>query len=177
MRKALLNEGLEEIRVAVNISLKQFQQENFIEQVPMILQASKLDGRYLELEITESIAMDSPEIVIEKLLQLQQHHIHISINDFGMGYSSLNYLKRLPIQQLKIDRTFIQDIDQKNDYAIVKSIISMAESLSLSVVAEGVETEVQGKLLKDLNCAYVQGYYYYKPMPAKDIFPLISAPI
>lgn len=174
MRKKLLDEGVVSIRVAVNISLKQFQQEDFTDQVIDILEVTGLEGRYLELEITESIAMDSPEIVIEKLNTLRALDIHIAIDDFGMGYSSLNYLKRLPIQQLKIDRAFIQDIDLPNDYAIIKSIISMAESLSLRVVAEGVETELQLSVLRSLHCDIIQGYYYYKPMPAQDVFTLLQ---
>lgn len=174
MRKQLLEDGIDTIRVAVNISLKQFQQDNFVEQVLNILQAVNLDGRYLELEITESIAMDSPEAVIEKLNALREYEIQVSIDDFGMGYSSLNYLKRLPIQQLKIDRAFVQDIDQPNDYAIVKSIISIAESLGLRVVAEGVETELQQTILKNLNCDTIQGYYYYKPMSVQEIFSLLQ---
>lgn len=174
MRKALLDEGIDHIRVSVNISIKQFQQQDFIDDVLTILKNTGLDGRYLEIEVTESVAMDQPDVVIGKLKQLQQHNIQISIDDFGMGYSSLNYLKRLPIQQLKIDRAFIQDITAKNDYAIVKSIISIAESLSLEVVAEGVETEQQVNLLKDLNCMYVQGYYYYKPMPPNELIKLFT---
>lgn len=174
MRKQLLDQGIDTIRVAVNISLKQFQQEDFIDQVLEILAATDLPGQYLELEITESIAMDSPEIVIKKLNELRAYNIDIAIDDFGMGYSSLNYLKRLPIQQLKIDRAFIQDIDQQNDYAIVKSIISIAESLSLRVVAEGVETELQLAKLKSLHCDIIQGFYYYKPKPAEEIFALLN---
>jgi len=168
-RKAWLDEGLETVRVAVNISLKQFQQPDFIEQVLSILEETGLEGRYLELEITESIAMDAPELVIEKLKIFQEYNIHISIDDFGMGYSSLNYLKQLPIQQLKIDRAFVKDIDQNNDYAIVKSIITMAEILALEVVAEGVETNIQADLLRDMNCPMAQGYLFYKPMPANEV--------
>ncbi|WP_431029935.1 EAL domain-containing protein [Lysinibacillus sp. LZ02] len=169
-RKQWLDEGIDNIRIAVNISLKQFQQPDFIDKVLSILEETGLQGRYLELEITESIAMNNPEEVIKKLQALQHHAIYISIDDFGMGYSSLNYLKRLPIQQLKIDRAFVQDITEENDYAIVKSIITMAQSLGLDVVAEGVETTEQATILNQLNCPVAQGYLYYKPMPAREIY-------
>lgn len=177
IRKAWLDEGLETIRIAVNISLKQFQQPDFIERVLSILEETGLEGRYLELEITESIAMDAPNLVIEKLKKFQEYNIHISIDDFGMGYSSLNYLKQLPIHQLKIDRAFVQDIDQNNDYAIVKSIITMAEILALEVVAEGVETVVQADLLRDMSCPIAQGYLFYKPMPASEIIDNVKQKI
>lgn len=167
-RKKWLDEGIEHIRIAVNISIKQFEQPNFVERVQQILQLTNLDSRYLELEITEGVAMTNPDDVIEKLQQLKDLNIFISIDDFGMGYSSLNYLKKLPIHQLKVDRNFVKDITEKNDFAIVHSIISMAHSLELSVVAEGVENELQASILRDLNCTIAQGYLYYKPMPYAD---------
>lgn len=173
-RKEWLEAGVEDIRVAVNISLKQFQQTNFINQVLAVLAQTELEGRYLELEITESIAMDSPALVIEKLQKFQEHNIFISIDDFGMGYSSLNYLKQLPIQQLKIDRAFVQDIDQPHDLAIIKSIVTMADVLKLEVIAEGVETIQQATILKDMNCQFAQGYLYHKPMPASDAFNVLT---
>lgn len=168
-RKKWLDAGLGHFRVAVNISIKQFEQADFVELVLNKLEKTGLTAQYLELEITEGIAMAEPEIVIEKLKRLKEHNIYISIDDFGMGYSSLNYLKRLPINQLKIDRAFVKDIEQKNDYAIVQSIISMAQSLDLEVVAEGVETEQQAEILRSLHCGIAQGYHYYKPMAEKDL--------
>lgn len=168
-RKKWLDAGLEKFRVAVNISIKQFEQANFVELVRDTLTETALDAKYLELEITEGIAMADPEVVIEKLKRLKAHKLYISIDDFGMGYSSLNYLKRLPINQLKIDRAFVKDIEQTNDYAIVQSIISMAHSLHLDVVAEGVETEQHVEFLRDLGCGIAQGYYYYRPMPETDL--------
>ncbi|MER2191013.1 MAG: EAL domain-containing protein [Solibacillus sp.] len=169
-RKKWLDAGLGHFRMAVNISIKQFEQADFVELVLSKLAKTGLDAQYLELEITEGIAMAEPEIVIEKLKRLKEHNIYISIDDFGMGYSSLNYLKRLPINQLKIDRAFVKDIEQKNDYAIVQSIISMAHSLDLEVVAEGVETEQHAETLRSLHCGIAQGYHYYKPMTEKDLF-------
>lgn len=172
-RKKWLNAGLDKFRVAVNISIKQFEQPNFVEQVLAILRQSELSSQYVELEITEGVAMAEPEIVIEKLQQLKDHNLYISIDDFGMGYSSLNYLKRLPIHQLKIDRSFVMDIEQKNDFAIVQSIITMAHSLDLNVVAEGVETEQQATILRSLECGIAQGYHYFKPMPEVDLVEIL----
>lgn len=169
-RKKWLDAGLDNFRIAVNISIKQFEQPQFVELVLSKLQKTGLDANYLELEITEGIAMAEPEVVIEKLQQLKEIGVYISIDDFGMGYSSLNYLKRLPINQLKIDRAFVMDIEQKNDLAIVQSIVSMAHSLNLDVVAEGVETEQQAEILRSLHCGIAQGYYYYKPMAEADVF-------
>lgn len=168
-RKAWLEKGIKDIRVAVNISIIQFQQENFVQCVLDILEETGLDPRYLELEITESIAMCHPGDVIQKLTQLKEHNIFISIDDFGTGYSSLNYLRELPIDQLKVDRTFIRDITENNDLAIVQSIIALAQSLNLSVVAEGVENNEQAEILKQFQYPYAQGFLYYKPMSFEDL--------
>lgn len=174
-RKHWLDEGIDDIRVAVNISIKQFEQETFVEQVMTILSETQLDPKYLELEITEGIAMTNPKAVIKKLQQLKEKHIYISIDDFGMGYSSMNYLKQLPIHQLKIDKAFIQDISEQSDFAIVQSIISLAQSLNLTVVAEGVETNNQATILKNLQYPSAQGYFYFKPMPKEDLIPLLKS--
>lgn len=173
-RKKWLDAGLDTFRVAVNISIKQFEQPDFFELVMEKLRKTGLDARYLELEITEGVAMAEPEIVIDKLRRLKEQKLYISIDDFGMGYSSLNYLKRLPINQLKIDRAFVMDIEQKNDFAIIQSIVSMAQSLNLEVVAEGVETEQQADLLRALHCGIAQGYLYYKPMPEAVVFDVLQ---
>lgn len=168
-RKAWLEKGVNDIRVAVNISIKQFQQEDFVHCVLRILEETGLDPAYLELEITESIAMIHPGDVIQKLHELKNHNIFISIDDFGTGFSSLNYLKELPINQLKVDRSFIRDITENNDLAIVQSIMALAQSLNLSVVAEGVETEEQAQILRQFQYPYAQGYHYYKPMPVEEL--------
>lgn len=168
-RKAWLEQGLTDFRIAVNISIKQFQQEHFVESVLNVLEETGLDPTLLELEITESIAMCHPTDVIEKLTQLKNHQIYISIDDFGTGYSSLNYLRELPIDQLKVDRSFIQDITETNDLAIIQSIIDIAQSLQLSVVAEGVETREQAEVLKEFNYPYAQGFLYYKPMAKRQL--------
>lgn len=173
-RKHWLNQGVKDIRVAVNISIIQFQQEDFVDSVKHILNETGLDPQFLELEITESVAMNNPEDVINKLQDLKDNNISISIDDFGMGYSSLNYLKKLPINQLKVDRSFIQDLLETSDYAIVQSIISMAQSLYLSVVAEGVEYPNQASILKNLNCHIAQGFLYYKPMMETELIDILK---
>jgi len=153
------------LRVAVNISSIQFMQPDFTQMVKRILEETGLDGSCLELEITESVALNNEEDVIEKLLMLKDMGIRISIDDFGTGYSSLSYLERLPIDSLKIDRTFVKNIVQNS--TIPKMIIGMAQSLELSVVAEGVETREQLDYLIGYGCIHMQGYLFSKPLPVE----------
>lgn len=160
------------MRVAVNISSIQFMQPDFIPMIKQILEETKLEGTYLELEITESVALTKEEEVIDKLLILKDMGIHISIDDFGTGYSSLSYLERLPVDSLKIDREFIKNIG--NDSTIVKMIIGMAQSLELSVVAEGVETSSQLDYLMKFGCKSMQGYLFSKPLAAEKFEELLS---
>ncbi len=163
--KAWQEEGYPPIKIAVNISIRQFQRNDFVEMVKRVLKETGLDPKYLELEITESIAMDDIERVMLILRQLKDLGLSIAIDDFGTGYSSLNYLKELSIDVLKIDQTFINRIpsEQKNS-AIVRSIINMAHSLGLKVVAEGVETEDQLSFLQMSKCNLIQGFLFNKPV-------------
>jgi diguanylate cyclase (GGDEF)-like protein/PAS domain S-box-containing protein len=156
-------------RVAVNLSTHQFLKQGLVDTVKRILQETALDPQYLELEITESMTMDvSRSITILK--DLNDLGVQISIDDFGTGYSSLNYLKEFSIHRLKIDRSFVQDImSEPNDRSIVSTIISMAQGLSLEVVAEGVETTEQMVFLRNSNCNIGQGYYFCKPLPSDEI--------
>ncbi|WP_217269628.1 bifunctional diguanylate cyclase/phosphodiesterase [Neobacillus endophyticus] len=164
-----IKSGFPPMHVCVNISSRQFLQEDFISMVEDILEESGLPPKYLNLEITERIALYNVEDAIEKLKKLKQLGVSISLDDFGTGYSSLSYIKSLPIDVLKIDRSFIIDIiESKQDHAIIHSVISLAHSLGLTVVAEGVETEHQLNILGNLSCDEIQGYYYAKPMAAKD---------
>lgn len=174
-RKNWLDKGIDDIRVAVNISTVQFHQDDFVDCVKNILDETGLDPKFLELEITESVAMNNPEEVIKKLRDLKETNIFISIDDFGMGYSSLNYLKKFPIHQLKVDKSFVQDIVETNDYAIVQSIVSMAQSMCLSVVAEGVEYPDQVSILKNLECYIAQGFLYYKPMKENELINVLTS--
>lgn len=157
-------------RVAVNISARQFQQINFLDKVSNILEETGLAPEYLELEITESIFMHDVDFAIKTLQSLRDMGVNITIDDFGTGYSSLSYLKRFPVNALKIDRAFVKDItSNKNDAAIANAIITMAHSLDLEVVAEGIELEEQLEFLKTFKCKIMQGFFFAKPMPKEQL--------
>ncbi len=169
-QKEWLNRGIHVGKIAVNLSTRQFRQKNFPEKIASILQSLDLSPEYLELEITESCAMEHAGETINQLNQLRQMGLYIAIDDFGTGYSSLAYLQRFPIQKLKIDRSFIHDIhDDINDAAIAKSIIGLAHNMQICVVAEGVENQYQADWLRDKGCDQVQGFMYAKPMSAKQL--------
>ncbi len=156
--------------VAVNISPKQFAQDDFVELVALVLDETQLDPSMLFLEVTENTVIDNVDDVILKMEQLKAMGVRFSMDDFGTGYSSLSYLKQLPLDQLKIDRSFVMDITtDANDRAIINVILAVAEQLQLKVVAEGVETKEQLDYLTDHNCGIFQGYYFAKPMSAKDL--------
>jgi diguanylate cyclase (GGDEF)-like protein len=155
------------IRVAVNLSAQQFRQKNLLEVVRIALLEAGLEPRFLELELTESAVMHDAEASIEILRRLAGLGVRISVDDFGTGYSSLSYLRRLPLDKLKIDHSFIQEVPTSRDDAqIVRAIVSLAHSLHLKVIAEGVETEEQLDFLRRLGCDQYQGYFCSKPVPA-----------
>ncbi|OCL25841.1 hypothetical protein U472_14335 [Orenia metallireducens] len=157
--------------VAVNISNIQFGKVDFIEMVKRALKESKLNPKYLELEITESIAVNNEEEVINKLILLKELGVSVAIDDFGTGYSSLSYLQKLPIDTLKIDKVFVDDIVK--DDTIAKMIIDMAQNLGISVIAEGVEREDQLNQLLKLGCGSIQGYLFSRPLPAEKFKDLL----
>lgn len=160
--------GIEGIRMAVNLSAHQLRAPELIEQVKMTLGRYELQEGDLELEVTESVAMENPERAIGQLHALRALGVHLAIDDFGTGYSSLAYLKLLPIQTLKLDRAFVRDIEtDSNDAAISTATLALAHSLGLKVVAEGVETEVQRDFLVRNGCDFLQGYLFSKPEPAE----------
>ena len=166
--------GLPPVRIAVNLSAIQFQQADLVQTVRKALQETGLAPEYLELEITENIAVHNEEAVIAILDELRKVGIHIAIDDFGTGYSSLSYLKRFPIDKLKIDQSFVKDCkDGRHDDGIVRAIIGMGHSLNLKVIAEGVETWEQADFLQRNGCDEVQGYFYGKPMTADDFASLM----
>ena len=163
-------------KIAVNLSARQFRQKNFEQTVVNVLMESCLPPEYLELEITESSAMENAAEAVDMLNGLSKMGLSISIDDFGTGYSSLTYLKRFPIQKLKIDKSFIKDIDtEKSDAAIAKSIIDLAHNMSLQVIAEGVERPTQLRWLQEKGCDQVQGYYYSKPLSEEKLMAFISS--
>lgn len=162
-------------RISVNISARQFREPKFVETVAEVLKETGLDPQWLELEITESIAMEYGEDSREQLQRLKQLGVGIAIDDFGTGYSSLNYLRRLPIGTLKIDQSFVRDIGlDENGEAVVIGMIKLAKSLQLKVIAEGVETEEQKVFLKDVNCDEMQGFLFSKPLPSGEIERLLT---
>ncbi|MEZ4600093.1 MAG: EAL domain-containing protein [Syntrophotaleaceae bacterium] len=161
------SQGMPPIRISVNISGRQFREPDFAEKVERILLQSGLDPRWLELEITESVAMENVEKTILKLSDLKAKGVSLSVDDFGTGYSSLSYLKLFPIHKLKIDRSFVRDItSDPNDAAIASAVIALAHSMGLQVVGEGIETEEQLAFLKEKGCDFGQGYLFSRPLAA-----------
>lgn len=160
------------LKVAINISSIQFMQDNFEEVVKEALEKSGLDATLLELEITESIAMDSSQLIIEKINNLKKLGVTISLDDFGTGYSSLKYLHAFRIDTLKIDKSFVDNMFVDN--GIIRSIINIAHNLDATVVAEGVELEDQVEELKKLNCDILQGYYISKPLEKSKLEEFLS---
>lgn len=166
--------GLSSLRVAVNISARQFLQDDFVPMVKRILKETGLDSRWLELEITESTAIKDVERTIDILKELRELGIHVAIDDFGTGYSSLSYLTRFPLTALKIDKSFIrQTPHHTSDTTVVTAIIRLGQALNLHVVAEGVETQEQLEFLRENQCYLAQGFYFGKPLPPAEIEPLL----
>lgn len=167
--KSWQNEGFPPLRMAVNVSSRQFQQSNLVGMVSKTLKETGLDSEYLELELTESIIQDSKH-AISTMHQLKEMGIHLSIDDFGTGYSSLSYLKLFPVDSLKIDRSFTKNIfTDPKDTALVHTIIDMAHNLNLKVIAEGVETKEQLHFLQQRQCNEAQGYLFSRPISAEEM--------
>ncbi|MEB1807295.1 MAG: EAL domain-containing protein [Bacillaceae bacterium] len=167
--KMLLDQNIE-IRISVNVSMVQLLQDNFVKTIADILSSVDLPAKFLELEITETVAMKHKEFTIKVLSALKNMGVKLAIDDFGTGYSSLNYLKEMPIDIIKIDKSFIWDMkESKFDLTLIESIISVCHSLNLTVIAEGVETEEQYELLRMKDCDDVQGYLFSKPLPEKEL--------
>ncbi len=156
------------MRVAINLSAYQMQQEDLVQRIGQALQRHRVHPSLLTCEITETAAMQDTRTAHETFRQLGEMGVHVSIDDFGTGYSSLAYLRRLPAEELKIDRAFVTDLDHSEDArAVVNAVVQLAHALSLKVVAEGVETEQQRDILVELGCDELQGYLFAKPMPAR----------
>jgi len=168
--------GLGHFAMAVNISAVQFRQASLAQMVGQILREFGLAPGWLELELTESITMEDPLTAIGIMDRLHEQGVRLSIDDFGTGYSSLSYLKRFRINKLKIDQSFVQDItSDPDDEAIVDAVISLADSLQLRTIAEGVETAEQFEFLRSKGCDEIQGYYFSKPLPAQEVEALLRA--
>lgn len=158
-----------DLQLSVNVSARQFHQSDFVEQVRQCLLASGANPARLKLELTESVVLDKVDEVISRMEHLDRMGVSFALDDFGTGYSSLSYLKRLPIEQVKIDQSFVRDVtEDTNDAAIVRAILAMSQSLGLQVIAEGVETQDQRDFLFENGCTVYQGYLYGKPMPIEE---------
>ncbi len=162
--------------MAINLSGKQFQQDQLVELLSDILLKNNCKPEWIELEITENHVMNDPENAIASLQKLQDMGIEIAIDDFGTGYSSLACLKRLPINKLKIDQSFVHDIlDNEDDRIIIRSTISLAKNMNLNVIAEGVELKAKKDFLLDQGCDLIQGYYYSRPVPGIEMTDLLKS--
>lgn len=174
--RAWRDAGLPPISIAVNLSARQFQQRDLIKVIEQSLHHYQLEPETLELEITETYAMQNADFTIAVLRELKRSGVRISIDDFGTGYSSLSYLKQFPINTLKIDRSFVKDLaTDPNDAAIASAIIVLAHSLQLDVVAEGVETQAELTILKKHGCDRMQGYFFSRPVPPTDFEKLLGS--
>lgn len=162
------------LRIAVNLSARQFRQPNLVETIRKVLTETSLEPHLLELEITESIAAQDIDFTIAILNDLKAMGIHISIDDFGTGFSSLSYLRQFPIDTLKIDKSFVGDISLEQGDEIVTAIIDLAQNLQLKVIAEGVETEEQLAFLKSKHCDEIQGYLFCQPLPSSEIIAFLA---
>jgi EAL domain-containing protein (putative c-di-GMP-specific phosphodiesterase class I) len=157
------------LTLAVNVSARQFRHADFVDQVLTIINRTGADPKKLKLEMTESLLLHDVEDIIAKMIALKAKGVGFSLDDFGTGYSSLSYLKRLPLDQVKIDQSFVRDVlTDSNDATIARTIVALAQSMGLAVIAEGVETEAQRDFLATNGCTAYQGYLFGRPMPVED---------
>ncbi len=164
-----------DLQLAVNVSARQFHQMNFVDSVQHALLESGANPKLLKLELTESVVLDNVDAVIEKMHKINALGIHFSMDDFGTGYSSLSYLQRLPLHQLKIDRSFVYNLSlDANNATIVRTIINLGSSLGLSVIAEGVETQEQRDFLLSAGCLAYQGFFFGRPLSIADFELLLN---
>lgn len=166
--------GYDNLRVSVNLSPRHFIQDELVPLIQKTLQGHGLEPSALGIEITETVFMQNLDQSVKVLSQLNKLGIHISVDDFGTGYSSLGYLKKLPVHQLKIDKSFVDEIHDQRSGALIFSIITMAHILGLKVVAEGVEDSESATLLEQQGCDYLQGFHLSKPVAADEITQLLT---
>ncbi len=161
---------IETFKISINVASQQFQQPQFIQKLDETLLATGLNGSCLRLEITESVLVESGGTIQKILGQIKQRKIKLSIDDFGTGYSSLSYLKRFPIDNLKIDRSFIEGLNyDEESFEIVRTIITLAKTLGMETISEGIETAEQLTQLKNLGCQFGQGYLFAEPLDVQEI--------
>src|SRR5690606_26516093 len=166
--------GYPTLKIAINLAARHFEDELLTNDLSIMLKESGINPKNVEIELTEGTLIEGSQKVINTLNEIKKLGVSIAIDDFGTGYSSLTYLKKFPVDKLKIDRTFIHDIltNEKNK-ALVKAIIAMANSLEIKILAEGIETEAQLKILKELGCKLGQGFFYSKPIPYRQALQYI----
>ncbi|GLX78947.1 diguanylate cyclase [Thalassotalea insulae] len=173
--KVLEEHSFTDVGISVNVSIPQFRRENFVDSIMEATNKHKVKPRKLELEITENILMDEPQVVIDALVKLKEQGISIALDDFGTGYSSMSYLQKLPLDRLKVDRSFVNDIAKPEHAIIAETIINLGKQMNLKVIAEGIEDQEQQAKLKSLACDEVQGFFYAKPMPADEFLAFLEA--
>ncbi|MDO6476991.1 EAL domain-containing protein [Alteromonas sp. 1_MG-2023] len=173
--KELTDSGFDDIRVAVNVSIPQFRDRLFVEKVKSALTRYGCSAKRLELEITESVVMDEPQIVIDALTLLKEFGVAIAIDDFGTGFSSMSYLQKLPLDRLKVDRSFVKDIKPGENAVIAETIVTLGNKLGLVTIAEGVEKREQASFMIKLGCDEAQGFLFAKPMPFDDLKAFLIA--
>ncbi len=172
--KKLADSQFPEVSISVNVSIPQFKRGNFVDTVIETTKSNKVDPSKLELEITENVLMDEPQVIIDALVKLKAQGISIALDDFGTGFSSLSYLQKLPLDRLKVDRSFVSGIAEPGGSVIADTIINLGKQMSLKVIAEGIENSEQEAELRALGCDEVQGFYYAKPMPADEFFACLE---
>ncbi len=171
--KFLQSHGLQNMRIAVNVSMPQFRNPLFVQSVIDCVERYQVNPALLELEITESVVMDEPKMVIEALNRLKSYGIKVAIDDFGIGFSSLSYLQQLPLDRIKVDRAFIRDLAAPNGTVIAETIINLGKKLGLATIAEGIETVAQADAVRAMGCDEVQGFLYAKPMPTTELLEFL----
>lgn len=170
----LESQGFDDMRVAVNISMPQFRDPDFVKNVISTVSEHQLDPTKLELEITESVVMDEPQIVVESLKELKSYGVKIAIDDFGTGFSSMSYLQQLPLDRLKVDRSFVNEVTPGKSAFIAETIVTLGNRLGLQTIAEGVEKREQASYMLKLGCDEAQGYLYAKPMPYDELLSYLQ---
>jgi diguanylate cyclase (GGDEF)-like protein len=172
--KSLKEKKFTGITISVNVSIPQFRSGNFVNTVLNAIETHQIKPSRLELEITENILMDDPQVIIDALVQLKSHGIGIALDDFGTGFSSLSYLQKLPLDRLKVDRSFVTNIANEGESVIAETIIDLGKKMDLKVIAEGIEEVEQQDRLIELSCDEVQGFYYAKPMPEGEFLDFLK---
>ncbi|MBC3767529.1 bifunctional diguanylate cyclase/phosphodiesterase [Neptunicella marina] len=172
--KNLKEAGIDGLRIAVNISVPQFRDPNFVSKVKKVITQTGIVPSQIELEITESVAMDEPNIVVQALKELKDFGVSIAIDDFGTGFSSMCYLQQLPLDRLKVDRAFVKDVCEQRSSFFAETIVTLGKKLGLETIAEGIETKEQMSYMQSIGCDEAQGYLYAQPMPYEDLVTFIK---